>query len=219
MCGNQERRPKGLSLPDLSTSGTSSKLAETPCNPSKNSSQTRDERKHADEENGKSGHVFNVSKGETKFRRATDMSEELDAAQEQLQIAVEETASGFELLGKVSVAKYKTRNAAGDIRESVCATELQEAALRHEMACKEAFAFARNVARLIGSYASVGSEDKPMYAEVTEELNTLTSCLETAVRDLQTTKEKLQVALDQHKLNNGNTDQIEDKNEITFQVI
>jgi hypothetical protein len=189
MFDNQETTPKDFSLRDLSTSGTNSKPAEEPSTTSRNNSQTPHEKKQEDEENN-CGYVLNVPEGDRKFQTATDMPEEqLHVARKRLIIAVEKTASGYELLGEARVVMYETRNAAADVKASVRASELQEATIRHEMACKEALASARNMARLIGTYASVSCQDKEL-------LNSLTSCLDTAVLNLQASKERLQFALD-----------------------
>lgn len=174
MCDDQEHTVKDLSLLDLSTSGTDSKPAETSSSLSRNNSQIPHEEKHGDRENGNYGCVLEISEGRVEVHRATDMPEDvLYTVRNRIKLAVVEVASGYELLGQVSVAKFENRNAAGDVKESVFGSELQEAAVRHDVACKEALAAARNVS-LNWYSVSASCQGEQTRADIEKRLNSLT---------------------------------------------
>jgi hypothetical protein len=220
MCDDQEPTANDLSSPDFSNSGTDSKGNETSSIISRNNPQIRHEEKHGVTEKGRYEYVLEISEGQMETHRATGMAEDIQyEASERIKLAVNKVASGYQLLGKVRVAKFETRNEADDVNRSVLASELQEAAGRHEVACKEALAAARNVASLSIYCLSASCQDKQTRADVVERLNSLTFRLETAAQNLTATKETLQVALERYKLYKGKGGKIKDVNEVTFQVI
>lgn len=192
---------KDLSLQDLSISGSSSETPETPSCFSENNSQTRHGNQLA-EQNCNSGHGILMHESWREFQRKYTLQEHLDA-RKKLDMATEKLTSGYKLLGQATVAVYKTLSAVAE--GSPYASELNEANIRHEMACKEALTVIRSVKHHV-EFCSRCQKDQ-MCTESYDRFHILIPCLEIAVQNLQATKERLEVALIQYELHKGNADE------------
>lgn len=202
MHNDQISELKDLSLQYLSISGSSSETPETPSCFSENNSQTHHGNQLA-EKNCNSGYGIQMYESCRESQRKCTALQEHSDAWKKLDMATAKTTSGYKLLGQATVAVYKTLSAVAE--GSPYASELNEATIRHEMACKEAFAVIRSVKHHV-EFCSRCQKDQ-MCAESCDRFHILTPCLEIAVQNLQATKERLEVALVQYELHKGNADE------------